>query len=187
MKRRDFLSTAGLGAAYTVLMSYLSAPTSFAATSEMNPLMNNDAMWKHLQNMMGYSDQELETFKHQPRTQKIITRLENITKVAVVFEVKKVKGCIAGHKPGDFFLFPNGGSMDTKNSSPNLCPFLMPPMTRMMWILQERVWEDLDPLPLYNAGHCDDVGLDCNGWGKVVIEARILKPDELRQYPASKG
>jgi len=69
--------------------------------------------------------------------------------------------------------------MDTKNSSPKLCPFLMPPMARIMWVVQERIWEDLDPLPLYPVGQCDDVGLDCNGWGRVVIEARIASPDEL--------
>jgi len=77
-------------------------------------------------------------------------------------------------------VFPNGGSMDTKNSSESLCPFLMPPMARIMWILQERVWEGLDPLPLYAVGQCDDVGLDCNGWGRVVIEARIMKATEVQ-------
>ena len=65
-------------------------------------------------------------------------------------------------------------AMDTKNSSPMLCPFLMPPMSRIMWILQERVWEGLSPLPLFATGQCDDVGLKCNGWGKVIIEAKIM-------------
>ena len=66
------------------------------------------------------------------------------------------------------------------NSTKRLCPFLMPPMVRTMWIVQERVWEGLEPSPLFPAGQCDDVGLDCNGWGRVVIEARVLKQDELK-------
>ena len=50
-------------------------------------------------------------------------------------------------------------------------------MTRMAAIVQERVWEGLDPTPLFYTGHCDDVGLDCNGLGRVVIEARIEKTE----------
>ncbi|MCG8635123.1 MAG: hypothetical protein MI863_14920 [Desulfobacterales bacterium] len=128
--------------------------------------------------LTGFSDSEMARFMKQPRTRKILGRLEAIGRIAVIFEVSRSHGCVAGHKAGDFYLFPNGGAMDLKNSTPRLCPFLMPPMTRMMWILQERVWEGLDPLPLYAAGHCDDVGLDCNGWGRVIIEARIMTPEE---------
>ena len=137
-----------------------------------------EEMWQGVKAMMGFSDEELEIFKNQPRTKKIIGRLEGLQQASVIFEVKKSHGCIAGHKQGDHYVFPNGGSMDLKCSSPSLCPFLMPPMARIMWILQERVWEGLDPLPLYATGQCDDVGLDCNGWGRVVIEARILDQTE---------
>jgi hypothetical protein len=43
----------------------------------------------------------------------------------------------------------------------------------MVAIIQERVWEGLVPQPLFFVGQCDDVGLDCNGLGRVIIEARI--------------
>jgi hypothetical protein len=65
--------------------------------------------------------------------------------------------------------------MDTKKSAEKLCPFLMPPMTRLMWIIQERIWEGLDPKPLFFSGQCDDVGYDCGGYGRVVIEAQVKK------------
>ncbi len=137
-------------------------------------------VWQYFQTSMNYTDDEMEIFKAQPRTGQIISRLEAISKVTVVFEVVESHGCMVGHKEGDAYLFPKGGAMDTKNSSPLLCPFLMPPMNRIMWILQERVWEGLSPLPLFAMGHCDDVGLKCNGWGKVIIEAKIMdKQDNL--------
>jgi len=144
-----------------------------------------EEMWQGVKAMMGFSDNELEVFKNQPRTKKILSRLEGLQEASVIFEVKKSHGCIAGHKQGDHYVFPNGGSMDMKSSSPLLCPFLMPPMARIMWILQERVWEGLDPLPLYAMGQCDDVGLDCNGWGRVVIEARILGRKEAETLAKS--
>jgi hypothetical protein len=90
-----------------------------------------------------------------------------------VFEIVKVHGCIVGHKVGEKFYFPYAGILDTKKSTPKLRPFLMPPMTRLVWIIQERIWEGLDPMPLFYSGHCDDVGYDCNGFGRVVIETRI--------------
>ena len=130
--------------------------------------------------LTGYSDREMAQLMKQPRTQKILERIEAIGQTAVIFEVKQSKGCVAGHKEGDYYLFPNGIVLDLKNSTQRLCPFLMPPMARMMWVLQERVWEGLDPLPLYATGQCDDVGLDCDGWGRVIIAARILTPEETR-------
>jgi len=142
-----------------------------------------DEVWQYLQNTMNYTDDEMQVFKQQPRTGQIVSRLEALIKVPVVFEVVESHGCIAGHQKGDAYLFPNGGAMDTKNSSPLLCPFLMPPMSRIMWILQERVWEGLSPLPLFATGQCDDVGLHCNGWGKVIIEAKIM--DSTEQETAS--
>ena len=54
-----------------------------------------------------------------------------------------------------------------------ICPYLMPVMTRMMWLVQERLYEGLDPCPTFPVGGCDDVGLDCGGMGRVLIEAKI--------------
>jgi hypothetical protein len=178
--RRDFLSGASRTTVYGVLASQLALFSTPAIAGEPDPVPIPDAVWKHIQKLTNYSDKELEIFKNQPRTRKIVRRFEKLSAASVIFEVKKAHGCVAGHKPGDYYLFKNGGSMDTRNSSPGLCPFLMPPMTRIMWIVQERVWEGLDPLPLYQAGQCDDVGLDCNGWGRVIIEARLVKPAEIQ-------
>lgn len=132
--------------------------------------------------LTGYSGQEMAKFMKQPRTRKILRKLEVIGQTAVIFEVKHPKGCVVGHKEGDHYLFPNGNVMDLKNSTERLCPFLMPPMTRIMWVLQERVWEGLEPLPLFATGQCDDVGLNCDGWGRVVISARIMTPEEICSF-----
>ena len=130
-----------------------------------------------VQLLTGFTDKEMVQFTAQPRTGKILGRLEAISRITVRFEVKEAEGCVVGHKPGDAYVFPRGGAMDLKASTSFLCPFMMPPMTRIMWLIQERVWEGLDPLPLYAVGHCDDVGLACGGWGRVVIEAGITEPE----------
>jgi hypothetical protein len=174
MKRHEISTNVSIGTAAGVITTKADDSSNSATAENPNPVQVPEEMWQGIKEIMGYSDKELEVFKNQPRTKKIIGRLEGLNKASVIFEVKKSHGCIAGHKQGDHYVFPNGGSMDMKSSSPSLCPFLMPPMARIMWILQERVWEGLHPLPLYATGQCDDVGLECNGWGRVVIEARIL-------------
>ena len=134
-----------------------------------------------IQALTGFTDRELAEFSAQPRTGKILGRLAAISRITVSFEVTKASGCVIGHRPGDTYVFPRGGAMDLRNSSGHLCPFLMPPMTRIMWLIQERVWEGLDPLPLYAVGHCDDVGLDCGGWGRVVVEAQVTETNESNE------
>ena len=174
MKRHDISSNDSIKTATDVNIPNKDDGSNPTVTENSKSVQVPEEMWQGVKDLMGYSDKELEVFKKQPRTKKIVSRLEGLQQASVIFEVKKSHGCIAGHKQGDHYVFPNGGSMDLKNSTQSLCPFLMPPMARIMWILQERVWEGLDPLPLYAAGQCDDVGLDCNGWGRVVIEARLL-------------
>jgi hypothetical protein len=54
-----------------------------------------------------------------------------------------------------------------------ICPFILPVMTRMMWLVMERIYEGADPRPTFYFGDCDDVGLECGGLGKVRLETKI--------------
>jgi hypothetical protein len=49
----------------------------------------------------------------------------------------------------------------------------MPVMTRMMWLVMERIYEGVDPRPTFYFGDCDDVGLECGGLGKVRLETKV--------------
>ena len=42
----------------------------------------------------------------------------------------------------------------------------------MMWLIMERIYEGLDPLPTLPFGHCYDVGLECGGMGKIRVEIK---------------
>ncbi len=174
MNRRVFMKTAGvLSAAGAISATKVASAATDTAQSAPPPA--DPAALKQLQDLMGYSDDQLKAFLQNPRNQKILSRQGDIAQVNIVFEIVKAEGCIVGHQVGEKFIVARGGALDTKSSAAKLCPFLMPPITRLTWIIQERVWEGLDPLPLFHIGHCDDVGNDCGGWGRVVLEARIEK------------
>jgi len=58
-----------------------------------------------------------------------------------------------------------------------VCPYIMPSMARLMAVIQERMYEGLDPQPFFYRAHCEDVGLKCGGWGQVLIEVKIADRD----------
>jgi uncharacterized repeat protein (TIGR04076 family) len=131
-------------------------------------------IWEYIKNAHGYSDKELEIFKKDPRNLQILEKSVIMPNINIAFEVVKSHGCAVGHKVGEKFLFSSAGYLLTNQCPEKICAYLMPAMSRMVWIIQERIYEGLDPQPTFFCGHCDDVGYDCGGWGKVNIEASII-------------
>ncbi len=133
-----------------------------------------NAIWRFMQQRLGYSDAELETFRNTPRNRKIMEKAGDLVNKTVIFEVIESHGCNIEHKVGDQFLFSAEGYMLAHKCPKKICPYILPPMTRLMWVIQERIYEGLDPRPYFYRAHCEDVGIECGGWGKVLIEAKII-------------
>jgi len=135
----------------------------------------DDAVFKAVQERLGYTDEELEIFKTRSFSHKILrTRtIQDLLRTNVIFEVVESHACNIGHKVGDKFFFNAEGYMLAHKCPEKICPFIMPVMTRMMWLVQERLYEGVDPRPTFYFGDCDDVGLKCGGMGKVRLETKI--------------
>jgi len=136
--------------------------------------VENEGIWKLMQHRLGYTDDELEKFKNDPRNRKIMAKSKDLLGKTIVFEVVKSRGCNIEHKVGDKFLFSAEGYMLAHKGPKKVCPYILPAMARLVWIIQERIYEGLDPKPFFHRAHCDDVGLDCGGWGCVVFEAKVV-------------
>jgi uncharacterized repeat protein (TIGR04076 family) len=131
-------------------------------------------IWRLMQQRLGYTDAELELFMNDPRNRKIMERAADLLGKTVEFTVVQSHGCNIEHKVGDKILFAAEGYMLAHKGPKKVCPYILPPMARMMWVIQERIYEGLDPKPYFYRGHCEDVGIDCGGWGRVVFEAKIV-------------
>ena len=83
-------------------------------------------------------------------------------------------GTFVAPEVGDQFLFNAEGYMLAHKCPEKICPFIMPVMTRMMWLVMERTYEGLDPRPTFYFGDCDDVGVECGGLGQVGLETTIV-------------
>lgn len=134
----------------------------------------DDAIYQAVQQRVDYTDEEMKLFKKYPYSQKILqTRaITDILRTNIIFEVVEARNCNVGHKAGDKFYFNAEGYMITNKCPDKICPYIMPFMSRMMWLIQERIYEGLDPKPTFQFGHCDDVGIRCGGMGQVLLETK---------------
>ncbi len=137
--------------------------------------MSNDEIWKFYQNRLGYSDDEISNFKKDPRWQKLLSRSQDLLTKTIIFEVVESHGCNIEHKVGDQFIFSPEGYMLAHKSPKKICPYIMPVFTRLMHLIQERIYEGLEPRPFFYKGQCDDVGIKCGGWGQIMVEAKIVE------------
>lgn len=140
---------------------------------------SKDAVYAFMQNRLGYTDDELTQFKKSARNWKILEKAGELTNKTVIFEVVQSSGCNIEHKVGDQFIFSAEGYMLAHKCPKKICPYILPAMSRLMWIIQERIYEGADPRPYFYKAHCEDVGIDCGGWGRVVIEAKIVDRQSL--------
>ena len=136
----------------------------------------DEAIWMAVQERVGYTDDQMKIFRGRPFAHKILQGkvIGDLLRTTVILEVVEAHNCNIQHKVGDKFYFNAEGYMITHKCPDKICPFIMPVMTRMMWLVMERCYEGLDPRPTFYIGDCDDVGVECGGMGKIRIETKIV-------------
>ena len=141
----------------------------------------DEAIWSVVQDRFGFTDEELELFKNRHTNHKMLTTeaMTNIVNTNIVFEVIASRACNTGHEVGQRIYFNAERGMLAHKGPQYICPFLMPVMTRVMHIVQDRIWEGLDdPIPsVVRIGGCDDIGVECGGVGRVLVQVKIARED----------
>lgn len=135
-----------------------------------------EELWKGLQKHLGYSDEELERFRKDPK--KVRTALfmpgPEMRSSTLVFEVVNSHGCAEGMKVGDKLYFTGCGLLDLKRSS-SWCAFAMSHISTFALIAQNMILQGLDPNEMYTQfSSCLDCGSE-HGWGQVAIKAYVIK------------
>ncbi len=134
-------------------------------------------IWPIIKERFGFTDEELDLFKSLPTNHKMLTdkAMTRIVTTNVVFEVVESRACNTDHEVGEKIYFNLERGMLAHKGPKYICPFLMPVMTRTTHIVQDRIWEGLDdPLQsVVSRGGCDDIGVECGGVGKVILEVKV--------------
>jgi hypothetical protein len=138
-----------------------------------------DEVWQMFQQHLGYSDEEFELFKRDPRNAKSLATGTDMVSKTIVFEVVESHGCNSRHGPGSRFFFSGDGNLLTKMAPSKVCAYLLPVMGQMVYGLQELWYAGIDPNELcFKRAGCFDVGVRCGGWGRVIVEARVMDRQE---------
>lgn len=145
----------------------------------------SDAAWRELQRHFGYTEEELALFRADPRNELVVLTGRDMRAKTIVFQVVESSGCNSQHLPGTRFFFSGDGNLLTRMGPSRVCAYLLPVMAQAIFGLQELWYAGVDPNRLcFKRAACFDVGVRCGGWGRCVVEARVLGREEAQALAA---
>jgi uncharacterized repeat protein (TIGR04076 family) len=126
--------------------------------------------WEKFQKNMGYTDEEMATFKADPRRRRAAEAIPEANRRTIVATVVASHGCAAGFKKGDTIEVSAAGIV----KSCNMCIYAVAPMTIHAAMAHDRIASGLDPNEMwFNHFSCQDAGF-CNGsWGQVSFKVEV--------------
>ena len=135
-----------------------------------------------LKKHLGYSDEEMELWMKNPRNQEALLRAPALMQKTIIIEVVESHGCSSLHKVGDKIYFDGPGNLLTKLNPKRICIYALSEMERLIFAAQELYYAGADPNEMrFNRVDCmADVGLNCGGWGKVVMEIKVKDRKKIK-------
>ena len=134
----------------------------------------SEDVWKFYQQHLGYSDEEMKKFRENPRNEDVISRAPALMNKTIVVEVVDSHGCNSQHKVGDRFYFDGAGNILTKLCPKRICFGALGSMPTLIYAAQELFYAGVDPNQMrFKRIGCVDVGVNCGGWGHIVMEVRV--------------
>lgn len=134
----------------------------------------DERVWSLVQRHLGYSDAEINEFKEDPRNADVLAQAAALRDKTIVVEVVESHGCNSQHKAGDKFYFDGAGNLLTSLGPKKICVQALSAAAKLIFAAQELFYAGVDPNEMrFKRAGCMDVGLQCGGWGKVVLEIRV--------------
>lgn len=136
--------------------------------------MINEEIKSFIQEHLGYTDEEMKIFLENPKNIEILTKAPDLMKKTIVIEVVKSHGCNSQHKVGDKFYFDGIGNLLTKLCPKRICISALSAVEKLIYASTALSYAGANPNEMeFNRVGCSDVGLQCGGWGNIVMEIRV--------------
>lgn len=130
--------------------------------------------WKFMKKRLGYSDEEMKKFRENPRNEDILSKIPKLFDKIIVAEVIESHGCNSQHHIGDKIYFDGAGNLLTEKSPEKICIYALSAITPQIFATIEMFFADVDPNEMrFKHAACFDVGLECGGWGRIVMEIKV--------------
>ena len=134
----------------------------------------DEKVWKFFQKHFGYSDEEMRTFRENPRNEDVLSQAPALMNKTIVLEVVDSRGCNSQHKVGDRFYFDGAGNLLTKLCPKKICAYALSAMAPLIFTSNELFYAGVDPNEMrFKRTGCFDVGVQCGGWGHIVLELKV--------------
>jgi uncharacterized repeat protein (TIGR04076 family) len=134
----------------------------------------DERVWRIMKKRLGYTDEEAARFRADPRNADVLAKSAELMGKVIVLEVVESHGCNSGHKVGDKFYFDGAGNLLTELCPQRVCGYSLSSALMMVFAANEMIYAGVDPNEMrFRRAGCFDVGLDCGGWGRIVLELRV--------------
>lgn len=136
----------------------------------------SEEMWKAFQEHLNYTDEEMHKFRANPRNADVLAKVRTLLGKRIVVEVVGSHGCNSRHLVGDKFNFDGAGNLITKLGPKRICVYALSSIAPLIFTANELIYAGVDPNEMrFKRTGCFDVGVQCGGWGRVVMELRVEK------------
>ncbi len=140
----------------------------------------DERMWKITQRHLGYSDDELARFRENPRNEDVLSHGASLKGTRIILEVVESHGCNSNHKVGERFYFDAAGNLLTELCPKKVCGYSLNNAMMMVFTANEMLFAGIDPNKIrFKRSGCFDVGLECGGWGRVILELRVEHQNQV--------
>ena len=116
----------------------------------------------------------MDKFKENPNNEQILSKVPELLNKTIVAEVVKSHGCNSQHKVGDKFYFDGAGNLLTGLCPKRICIYALKSFATLIYGANELIYAGINPNDLrFKRVGCHDVGVECGGWGNIVLEIRV--------------
>ena len=131
--------------------------------------------WTAIKKHLGYTDNEMERFRANPRNADVLSKAPELLDKTIIIEVVESHGCNSQHKVGDKLYFDGAGNLLTKRCPKKVCIYALNAATGLIFTANELLYAGVDPNEMrFKRAGCFDVGVECGGWGRVVLEIKVV-------------
>lgn len=134
----------------------------------------DESVWQFMKKHLGYNNEQMKKIRKNPRNVQVLAKAPELMNKTIVVEVVESKGCNSQHKVGDKFIFDGAGNLLTKKNPKRICIYALAALPQFIFTINELVYAGVDPNEMrFKRTGCFDVGVDCGGWGHIVMEVRV--------------
>ncbi|OGP74791.1 MAG: hypothetical protein A2Y80_06810 [Deltaproteobacteria bacterium RBG_13_58_19] len=138
---------------------------------------------------VGYTAEELaEIPENDPRVRQITRLAKAAPRYSIEAKVVKARNCNSGYRVGDRFLLDVDGNLLSQLCPKRICLYAISQVVVPVALINERLSEGLDPNQFHfmHQVRCLDVGVECAGYGEVMLEVKAVPREKLPKSDATR-